>query len=220
MSETMATNTNPQGGHAGQSGKKAQNDMNSAVQQGAQAVQNETNAAGETIRQGAGSMADAMRRDGHATANVIQHGADIESEAVRRSAEAFTESQREFMQRATQRFEEVSRKVVDAAQGNSEKVRTLMALPSAAQGGLQEMQQSMTSLVEGVLRTNLRATQELFQLANPSAYIELQQRFVHEYLDALTHGVATLVRATRRTADETLRPLERQIEERRLQAAE
>jgi len=65
------------------------------------------------------------------------------------------------------------------------------------------------------VRTNLRATQELFQLANPSAYIELQQRFVREYLDTLMQGTATLVRATRRTADETLRPLEQQIEQRR-----
>lgn len=50
--------------------------------------------------------------------------------------------------------------------------------------------------------------------------MELQQRFAKEYLDTLMQGVATIVRATRRNADETLRPLEQQIEQRRLQAAE
>ena len=92
-----------------------------------------------------------------------------------------------------------------------------MLLPNSAQGGLQDLQQSVTGLVEGVVRTNLRATQELFQLANPAPYIELQQRFAREYLDALMQGTATLVRATRRAAEETLRPLEQQIEQRRRQ---
>ena len=94
-------------------------------------------------------------------------------------------------------------------------MRNLMALPSAANGGLHDLQQSMTGLIEGVVRTNLRATQELFRLANPAAFVELQQRFMREYMDALMQGTATLVRATRRTADETLHPLEQQIEQRK-----
>ena len=80
------------------------------------------------------------------------------------------------------------------------------------------MQKSMTGFFEGVVRTNLRAAEQLFQLANPGAYIELQQRFAREYVDAVMQGTATLARATRRTAEETLRPLEQQIEQRRQQA--
>ena len=38
---------------------------------------------------------------------------------------------------------------------------------------------------------SLRATQELFRLANPSAFAELQQRFAREYLDTLMQGSAT-----------------------------
>jgi hypothetical protein len=45
--------------------------------------------------------------------------------------------------------------------------------------------------------------------------IELQRRFVREYIDALLEGQATLLRAVRRTAEETLHPLEAQIEQRR-----
>ena len=60
-------------------------------------------------------------------------------------------------------------------------------------------------------RSVLRAAQELFRLANPAPFVELQQRFAREYTDTLLRNSATLVRAVRRTADETLRPLEEQI---------
>jgi hypothetical protein len=82
------------------------------------------------------------------------------------------------------------------------------ALPSAAEGGLRDLQQGVAGLFEGVLRTNLRVAQEVFRMGDPAAVIELQQRFVREYMDALLQGGATAARAVRRTADETLRPLE------------
>ena len=50
--------------------------------------------------------------------------------------------------------------------------------------------------------------------------MELQQRFAREYTDALVQNGATLVRAVRRTADETLRPLEEQIEQQRRDRAD
>ena len=90
-----------------------------------------------------------------------------------------------------------------------------MMLPGTARGGLQDLQQGVNGIIEGVVQTNLRATQELFRLANPSAYIELQQRFVRQYLDTLIENSVTLVRAVRRTADETLGPLEQQLQQRR-----
>ena len=122
-------------------------------------------------------------------------------------------AQRQIVQDAAQRFEEVSRKVAEAAQGTTENVRRLMALPNAAEGGLRDLQQGVTGLFEGVVQTNLRAAQEVFRLANPAPFVELQQRFVREYTDTLLRNSAVLVRAVRRTADETLRPLEQQIEQ-------
>ena len=91
-------------------------------------------------------------------------------------------------------------------------MRRLFALPNAAEGGLRDIQRSMAGLFEGVVQTNLHAAQELFRLANPAPFVELQQRFAREYTDTLVQNSATLVRAMRRTADETLRPLEQQIE--------
>jgi len=64
------------------------------------------------------------------------------------------------------------------------------------------------------VQTNLRATQELFRLTNPTAIIEMQQRFVREHLDTVMQSTATLVRAVRCTANETLHPLEAQVAQR------
>jgi hypothetical protein len=149
----------------------------------------------------------------------MRRAGDMASDTARRGTQAVVESQRQIAQDAAQRFEEVSRKVAEATKGTTENVRQLMALPNAAQGGLRDLQQGVTGLVEGVVQTNLRAARELFRLANPAPFVELQQRFAREYTDTLLQNSATLVRAVRRTADETLRPLEQQIQQQRLQNA-
>lgn len=174
------------------------------MQNGAQAVQ-----------QGAQVTSEAFRRAADATAQVMQRVGHAAGETVRQSAEAFAGGQRQLSQRAADQLEEVSRKVVQTAQGTASEMRMLTAIPTAAQGGLQDLQKSMAGLVEGVIRTNIQATQELMQLANPGGYVELQQRFVREYMSTLMQGTATILAATRRTTDEALRSTEQQIEQRK-----
>ena len=188
-----------------------------AVRKGADAVQQSGHAASDAVRQGSDATADVARRGTEAGSQAMNRAGDAASETARRSAQAVVESQRQIAQDAAERFEEVSRKVADAARGTTENMRQLMALPNAAEGGLRDMRQVVTGLVEGAVQTNLRAVQELFRLANPAPFVELQQRFAREYTDALLRNSATLVRAMRRTADETLRPLEE--EQQRLQTA-
>ena len=142
-----------------------------------------------------------------------QQGSRVASEAVRRNAEAMAEGQREMLQTAAQQLQQVNHAVAEAAKGTAETMRALMELPNAAGSGLQDFQRGMTGLVEGVMQVNLRAARSLVQLANPAGVIDAQQRFMREYVDALLQGAATLVRATRRTADEALRPLEQRIEQ-------
>ena len=133
----------------------------------------------------------------------MRRAGEAASETARRGGQAVAESQRRIVQDAAERFEEVSRKVAEATQGTTENMRRLLALPNAAEGGLRDLQQGMVGLVEGVVQTNLRVAQELFRLSNPAPIVELQQRFVREYTDTLLRNSATLVRAIRRTADET-----------------
>ena len=185
-----------------------------AIRKSADAMQQGGHAAGEALRQNAEAGADMERRGVEAGADAARRGAELANDTARRGAQAVAEAQRQIAQDAAQRFEEVSRKVAEAARGTTENVRQLMALPNAAQGGLHDLQQGMTGLIEGVVQTNLRAAQELFRLANPAPIVELQQRFAREYTDALLQNSAVLVRAVRRTADEALRPLEEQIRQR------
>ena len=186
-----------------------------AVRDSAEAVQQGGRAFGDALRQNAGAGADVARRANEAGADAVRRGAEVANETFRRGAQAVAEAQRRIVQDAAQRAEEVSRKVAEAAQGTTENVRRLMALPNAAEGGLRDLRQGVTGLIEGVVQTNLRVAQELFRLANPAPIFEMQQRFAREYTDALLQNSATLVRAVRRTADETLRPLEEQIEQQR-----
>jgi hypothetical protein len=181
-----------------------------AVRRGAEAVEQGGHATGEALRQNAEVGADVARRGAEAGADAARRFGDAANDTARRGTQAVVESQRQIVQDAAERFEEVSRKVADAARGTTENVRRLMVLPNAAEGGLRDLQQGVTGLVEGVVQTNLRAAQELFRLANPAPFVELQQRFAREYTDALLRNSTTLVRAVRRTADETLRPLEQQ----------
>ena len=202
---------------------KAQ-DVKQPANQAANAAKDNARAAADAIQQGGRATGDALRQNAEATADVARRGSEagaenirrageMASETTRRGAQAVVESQRQIAQDAAQRFEEVSRKIAEATQGTTENVRRLMALPNAAEGGLRDLQQGVAGLVEGVVQTNLRAAQELFRLANPAPFVELQQRFAREYTDTLLRNSATLVRAMRRTADETLRPLEQQIEQ-------
>ena len=186
-----------------------------AVRQGAESVQQVGRATGDALRQGADSAADIARRNTDAGAEAMRRAGEAASETARRGGQAVAESQRQIVQDAAERFEEVSRKIAQAAQGTTENVRRLFTLPNAAEGGLRDIQQGVVGLVEGVVQTNLRVAQELFRLSNPAPIVELQQRFVREYTDTLVRNSATLVRAVRRTADETLRPLEEQLAQQR-----
>jgi len=163
--------------------------------------------------------AEAAEQVGRAAGEALRRAGDAASETAKRGGQALAETQRRIVQDAAERLEEVSRKVAEATQGTTENVRRLFALPNAAEGGLRDIQQGVVGLVEGVVQTNLRVAQELFRLSNPAPIVELQQRFVREYTDTLVRNGTTLVRAVRRTADETLRPLEEQLAQQRYKTA-
>ena len=193
----------------------ADNAQNNPARQAAEAVQTGGRATSDALRRGGEIAADTTRRVGEAGADAVNRSGRVGGESLRQGTQHFADSQQHIIQNAAEQFEQLSRKVAEAVQGSSEDVRSLMVLPSAARGGLQDLQQGVTGLIEGIVHTNLQATQELFRLTNPVAYVELQHRFVRQYLDALIENSVNLVRAVRRTADETLGPLEQQLQQRR-----
>ncbi len=93
----------------------------------------------------------------------------------------------------------------------------MMVLPRISGAGLGDMQQGMERLVQGVIQTNLRSAEQLFQLVDTGRFVAAQQQFVRDYLGTLFEGTTILVRSVRQLADQALNTLERQLEQRQQQ---
>lgn len=89
----------------------------------------------------------------------------------------------------------------ELAASRSEETLTFTRLPAADHKPLENAQQSMAALIENVVQTNLRAAQEMLDVTTPSGLVELQQRFVRDYMEALINGTFTLVQAIQETAE-------------------
>src|SRR5215217_3860755 len=77
----------------------------------------------EAVRQAGDVAAETAQRSSQAGAEAVQRAGDTASGTLRRGSEAFADSQRQLMQNTAQQFEEVSRKVAQAAQGTTEDLR-------------------------------------------------------------------------------------------------
>jgi hypothetical protein len=178
--------------------------------------------AADAVRQSADAMAHGGRaelgvvRGGTETvADTIRNASAATGETVRRSTLAVADGTRQIMSDAVQRSEALPRVVGDAVQEATAAARDLAPLPQAANEALTGLQHTMSGVIEGLVASNVRVTQELFRLTSPGMVIAWQQRFFREYLDAMLEGSATMVRAARRTTDQSLQSLEDQLTHRR-----
>lgn len=217
MAETRQQDT-PGAGEAGRergirgaqdAARMAAGQVRQAGEGGAEAGQRGGTAAAAAMRGTAASGAETLRRTGAAAGRVAQRGAQELADGGRRIAEG-----------AAHEMEQTADRYADALRQMAHDVSRLMTMPRNAGGGLQEMQDAIGQLMNGVMRTNLRLTQEMFRRTNPGAVVELQGAFMREVMETLVEGGATVLRATRRTADEALRPLEEQLERRNRDARE
>lgn len=206
MSDTRAQNT--------KSAREAALAVADASATTANAATSAAHRGAETLQQNGEAASEALRQGGQAAAEVTRRAVEAGAETLRRSADAVAESHRQIAQDAAGRLQDVSRTVAETTQGTVEDMRTLLELPSVADRGLQDIHHGFTNLVEGVVQSNLRMTQELFRLASPAAFVEVQQRFVRDYMSALMEGSAALVRAVRQTAEQTLPSLEQHLQQR------
>lgn len=154
----------------------------------------------EAARQGMDANANLARQGVQAQVEAARHTSEEAYETMRRSMQAVAEGQGRLLQDSFRVFEEMSRKLADLNNRTSEDLRRFFVLPEVA---------------EGVVQTNQRTAQALFRLADPTAVVELQQRFVREHMDVVMQSTATLVRAACRTTEEAFRPLEDQVQQRR-----
>jgi CBS domain-containing protein len=194
-------------------------------ERGGRGPQETARAGAAQMRQGAEAGAEAGQRGGQAAATAMRAASETGTEAMQRGGEAMdemarsgtqtlAEGGRQIAEGAAHDMEESVERTAEAIRCMAHDISRLMMMPRTAGGGLQDMQDAMNQLMNGVMRTNLRITQEMFRRTNPGAVVELQGSFMREYLEAMVEGGATMLRATRRTADEALRPLEEQMERR------
>ena len=197
-----------------------------ALHHGGELTQRGGEAMGEAARRTGDAVGEVARRTGDAAGEVSRRTAEAAAEeaarrageaigeAARRGAQALAGGQRRALDDAAQAFEETGRRLSDLMREAAEGMRSMVAMPGLAGDGMREAQQALARLVDGVVTTNVRAAQELLRRSGPGAVVELQQRFLRDYFDALAEGGTVLLRATRRAAEESLRPLEEQIERR------
>jgi hypothetical protein len=165
-------------------------------------------------------MADTHRQQdqqiGNGAAEVVRRGAAAAHTMVEAAQQA-TPPGTEAVQQAGA---EVFRKAADTASRGpaavtEEAQRTTQSLWAASQdmwrmlpgqaamlGNMAEMPQAFAGLFGDMVRTNLRIGQELFRLANPMAMIEMQQKLVRSYLDAIVASQSMLLGAARGTAED------------------
>jgi hypothetical protein len=200
---------------AGAIGRKAAQAATDVSREGVRVGQ----ATGETFAQAGEAAAQTTRRSAEAGEEAVRRISNAAGETVRRGGQAMADGQHQIVEEAAERFQDLGRKTAELVQTASEDLRLLVTLPTAG-GGLQDLQQTMAGLVEGVIRTNVQATQELFRLADPTKVVELQQRFVRDYFGTWIESAANLTRAVRRGTGETLGQLEQQLEQRRQRVRE
>ncbi len=150
-------------------------------------------------------MSEAATQNGRNVTSWKDETSQAVSQTVQSTNEAMThgaEARREFMCEAANQFGQAGRMF---AHNSAEKMHTLMTFAGMAQASAQDLQGCFNGLVEGVIRTNLRLAQEIFLVESPRAFVDLQQRFMHDYFVAFEQGISTLIRAT---SHEMTRPVE------------
>ena len=176
-----------------------------------------TAAADEGSRLAARTANEAGQRGGQAlrqAGEAAERGGEAMGEAARQNMETATEQGSRFVQGAAQEVEKTGRSLAGMVEEAAAGMRSLMGTPGFNPSGFQDAQQALSKLVQGVMATNMRFADELLRRTGPSTVVDLQRQFLREYFDALAQGGTLLLRAARQAAEESLRPLERQMSER------
>jgi CBS domain-containing protein len=155
-----------------------------------------------------------MQRAGDAGAQTMRHLSEGMNRTARKSSEGLIDAQQEFVHSTAKNFEEAMVRLSQGLHETAREWRTFLQLPNATGRGIQDMQRSFNTALEGVIRTNLHAAQEFFRMNNAAQFAGMQQRFIGEYLNALLESSTSFARAIRESADQALYPLEQRAMQR------
>ncbi|WP_448205840.1 CBS domain-containing protein [Azospirillum sp. sgz302134] len=169
----------------------------------------------EATRSGTQTEAEALRDGGQVIGRTLQESAqaaqrsmEAGGQTARRSLESVGQGAQHLAEAGADQFERLGDMMADTLRDAAESARLMVSFSTFTNEGLRGMQQAASSLLERIVQTNIRAMQELVQQANMGGMASWQQRFIREYLQAMTQGSAEMVRAAQQLANEAVRPLE------------
>ena len=191
-------NDTPQGTEVEQLRSAAER-VSSAARTGAQTGADATRESGQLLGRTAQESGQAAQRS-------IQAGGEV----TRRGLEDIGQGAQQLAEAGADQLERMGEMLADAARNTAESARMMMTFSNFTNEGVRNLQQATSGLFERLIQTNVQAMQEFTQQANPGGVLSIQQRFIREYLQALTLGGAELVRAAQQLASEAARPLEEQ----------
>lgn len=186
------------------------------TQRGGTAAQQATQASADVPRQAARSTAEVIGRGAEAGAQALHRVNERIEDATREETPLGTEWQQRLFRTAAEQWERTAHTMAKAFQHTADDMQALMPAWFRTDGtreSVQEWQQGISGIVRAMIESNVKATQEVFRVADPTPVIRLQRRLARTYVEAVLQGSATLVRTTQLTAERTLRPLEKQIEQ-------
>jgi CBS domain-containing protein len=140
-----------------------------------------------------------------------RHLHDAAGSAMRCAAEV----PRSVGESTVQHLQDVAMRLATVMQESLHDMQAVFALRGPSSDHLQDLSDSVGSVVESVMRGNARVMQAFFRMTSPAAAIDLQRRTAADYVDTMLHGTTTLFRAAYRTADDALRPLDEHVSRRR-----
>jgi hypothetical protein len=205
MAQAPDTKTSADPGDQNEHGNR-DDSMRKAVRQSLAAEQSFGRAGIAAVRQG-GEAA-------HQATEAVKTSTEAVGETTKQGMRQLAEGQRELMETAAGKFEALSRRMASAAAEMAEDLRSFMIVPPAPVTDLRHLQEGMSGLVGGVVQSNLKMAQELLRINDPVKLFELQQRFSREYLNALMQGTGAFIRVARQATEQTLRPMQENIERR------
>lgn len=192
-------------------GGRAEKDRKSgeAEQQMGQASSRMAGAAGNTMR----SAAETARRGADAGEHVAMRGAEAAGEMAQRTFQSSARGAQSLFESTARHVSEATRQTARSAQQAAEDLEALMLIPSAASGHVQQVQRAMSGMMDRMVQTNMQAGQELLRFANPGTMMQLQQRFMQQYVQGLVEVSAEVLKVSRKVADDVLRPLEERTQQ-------
>ncbi|MFL5286067.1 MAG: CBS domain-containing protein [Rhodopila sp.] len=177
-------------------------------------MQSATRHGTEAAQRAGSEISESMRRSGAAGAEATRFTAQVGTEAARRSVDRLAEGQRTLIEEMAEHLETLSQQMVRSMQEGASDLRSFIVPPQNAGENLRDLQEGISTLVSGVVQSNVRMTKELLRAANPNLMFDLQRRFMREYMDTLLQGGSAIIRAARHSAELTLQPIEHRIEQR------